>query len=234
MARYPIVLILLIGLAAVSGCRKPTTADLDERERNDSAVKAAWAASETGDLPGAELQYEAIIQANPENARAHLDLAMVLMTAEEKPVKAIYHFMRYQELRPNSEKDELIGRNIRQLTAMLGNKAARSRTGQLEQQIALLQAENESLRRAGGAYSPGTPVAFSPVPAATPPPLPVRGPFVPKGPRLYTVQPGDSLSRIAQLMYGDGERSERIYEANRGKLKSRNALQAGQVLVIPP
>jgi nucleoid-associated protein YgaU len=233
MARYPIALILAIGLTVVSGCRKSSVAELDERERHDPAVQAAWAAAEAGDIPGAESKYEAIILDNPDHARAHLDLAMVLMNAEEKPVKAIYHFMRYQELRPDSEKDELIGRNIRQLTVLIGNKVARSRMGQLEQRMALLQAENEGLRR-GNAYTPVMPAVLSPVPAVTSAPPAVRGPFVPRGPRLYTVQPGDSLSRIAQLMYGDGERSEKIYEANRGKLRSRNSLQAGQVLVIPP
>ncbi len=233
MARYPNAVILLSLLVLTSGCWKRSVADLDERERNDPAMKAAWAASEAGDLPGAEKQYEALIRGNPDNARAHLDLAMVLMTAGEKPIKAIYHFMRYQELRPDSEKDELIGRNIRQLTIMMGNKVSRSRIGQLEQQIALLQAEAENLRRGGGAYAPSTPSILTPTPAGSAPPS-VRGPFVPMGPRLYTVQPGDSLSRIAQLMYGDGERAEKIYAANQGKLKSRNSLYAGQVLVIPP
>jgi hypothetical protein len=236
-----VIMALLTGLAAAIGCRRPGLAERDEKERQDPAVQSAWAVAESGDAARAEVLYDQILLANPDMARAHLDLGTVLMDAEEKPVKSIYHFMRYLELRPETEKRELIGQNVRRLTAMLSGKVAKSRIGQLEHQVALLRTENDALKRALGiaglpVVNPAAPGYVPPAPTAGPVVAP-QGPAIaapPPGPRAYTVMPGDSLSRIAQLMYGDGMKADRIYEANRGKLKSRNTLQAGQVLVIPP
>lgn len=50
----------------------------------------------------------------------------------------------------------------------------------------------------------------------------------------YTVQAGDSLSRIAEQFYGDANQYMRIFEANRDKLTDPNKIRVGQQLVIPP
>ncbi|MBA3532429.1 MAG: LysM peptidoglycan-binding domain-containing protein, partial [Ardenticatenales bacterium] len=49
----------------------------------------------------------------------------------------------------------------------------------------------------------------------------------------YTVQSGDSLSKIAQRFYGDGSRWKTIYEANRDKISNPDMIHAGLVLTIP-
>ena len=51
--------------------------------------------------------------------------------------------------------------------------------------------------------------------------------------RTYTVQPGDSLSKISQQFYGDANQYARIFEANRDQLNNPNKIQPGQRLVIP-
>lgn len=51
--------------------------------------------------------------------------------------------------------------------------------------------------------------------------------------RTYTVQPGDSLSRISQEFYGNASQYMRIFEANKDKLTDPNAIKAGMQLVIP-
>jgi nucleoid-associated protein YgaU len=53
------------------------------------------------------------------------------------------------------------------------------------------------------------------------------------GGNTYTVQPGDSLSKIAKQFYGNANDYNKIFEANRDKLSDPNKIQAGQVLVIP-
>ena len=50
---------------------------------------------------------------------------------------------------------------------------------------------------------------------------------------MYLVQRGDSLSRIAQRQYGDSGQWRRIYDANRGTLRSPNLIYPGQRLTIP-
>ena len=49
----------------------------------------------------------------------------------------------------------------------------------------------------------------------------------------YTVQPGDSLWRIAEKAYGSGRRWRRIYEANTDKISDASKIYVGQILVIP-
>lgn len=51
--------------------------------------------------------------------------------------------------------------------------------------------------------------------------------------KTYTVQPGDSLSKIAQQFYGKAGEYNKIFEANRDKLSDPNKIQPGQVLNIP-
>ena len=60
-----------------------------------------------------------------------------------------------------------------------------------------------------------------PTPAA-PPPM-----------KTYTVQSGDSLSKIAKQFYGNANAYMKIFEANKDQLSDPNKIQIGQVLKIP-
>jgi LysM repeat protein len=51
--------------------------------------------------------------------------------------------------------------------------------------------------------------------------------------RTYTVQPGDTLSKIAKEFYGNANEYNRIFEANRNQLTDPNKIKVGQELVIP-
>jgi nucleoid-associated protein YgaU len=51
--------------------------------------------------------------------------------------------------------------------------------------------------------------------------------------RTYTVKPGDSLSKISREFYGDASQYQKIFEANRDKLRDPDKISAGQELVIP-
>ena len=49
----------------------------------------------------------------------------------------------------------------------------------------------------------------------------------------YTVQPGDTLSKIAKAKLGDATAFMKIFEANRDLLSDPNVIKPGQVLKIP-
>ena len=51
--------------------------------------------------------------------------------------------------------------------------------------------------------------------------------------RSYTVQPGDSLSKIAQRELGDADQWRRIFDANRATISNPDLIHAGQVLTLP-
>lgn len=66
------------------------------------------------------------------------------------------------------------------------------------------------------------PAAPAPEPAA---------PAVPSG--TYVVQPGDTLSKVAQKVWGRSSRWQELRDANQSVLKGRTDLQVGMVLTIP-
>jgi nucleoid-associated protein YgaU len=53
------------------------------------------------------------------------------------------------------------------------------------------------------------------------------------GAKTYTVQAGDTLSKIAKQFYGNAGAYMKIFDANKDKLTDPNKIQVGQVLKIP-
>jgi LysM domain len=51
--------------------------------------------------------------------------------------------------------------------------------------------------------------------------------------RTYTVQPGDSLSKISKQFYGDSNMYMKIFDANKDKLSDPDKIKAGMNLLIP-
>lgn len=52
-------------------------------------------------------------------------------------------------------------------------------------------------------------------------------------PRFYTVKSGDTLSAISKQYYGDANKYNKIFEANRSLLSDANDIHPGQKLLIP-
>jgi len=71
---------------------------------------------------------------------------------------------------------------------------------------------------------------------AAPEPEPPTGttPATPPTQEMYIIQPGDTLSRIAQKVYGDYRLWPTIFEANRDKIASPSLIRVGMELLIPP
>lgn len=88
---------------------------------------------------------------------------------------------------------------------------------------------------------PVPPPTRTPAPAPTraapttqKPPAPATNTAQPAaGNRRHTVQPGDTLFKIAQQYYGNRSRWRDIYAANRGVMKSETDLKVGMQLRIP-
>ena len=51
--------------------------------------------------------------------------------------------------------------------------------------------------------------------------------------RTYTVQAGDSLSKISKQFYADANKYMKIFEANKDKLTDPNKVNVGTELLIP-
>jgi nucleoid-associated protein YgaU len=348
--------LLLAGLLmSLAGCGR--AGYLDEKERGNRILTKAYEMVDLGDYKTAVMLFRKVLDSYPTLARPHLDLALVLHERENDYLRAIYHYQRYLELRPSTEKDEMIQARIQQAerafvasrvtvsgadgrTAMQlleENSSLRTRMQSLEKTVSAQETELQDLREAerrrlrdqvmaggtgvvsatvqpvvAGALPDGVqPVdraTLEPVspPVADPvrPPVPVEtvtrpvvprvpvesvpSPVVPRVPvetvtrpvvprvpvetvarpvvpevpvdtslrmpsrsgesrtavssnatdevrleRSYTVQRGDTLSRIAYKVYGDATLWRGIQEANSAVLGDSVNVRVGQVLVIP-
>ena len=52
-------------------------------------------------------------------------------------------------------------------------------------------------------------------------------------PQTYTVNKGDTLSKIAKEFYGSANRWHEIFDANRDQISNPDLIKPGQVLKIP-
>ncbi len=51
--------------------------------------------------------------------------------------------------------------------------------------------------------------------------------------RDYTIKSGDSLSKIAREFYGNAGDWQKIYQANKDKIKDPDMIHPGQKIIIP-
>jgi nucleoid-associated protein YgaU len=67
-----------------------------------------------------------------------------------------------------------------------------------------------------------------------PGPTPANTPKPETGTRRdYTIKSGDSLSKIARQFYGNANDWQKIYEANKDKIKDPDLIHPGQKIIIP-
>jgi len=227
-------LALMAGSAVSSGCSRSATS-LDARDERDSLLRRARMKDKENDIDGAIELYVKALERKPYLARAHLELGILYDKHRENYLRAIYHYERYIEMRPDAEKRDLIEGLIRQAklsyAASLPDRPSEAvdEIYRLKREIAMLRGElglQTGAPATAGPAASGRQTAGEP---GTPQPAPASPPY-----RTYQVQSGDTLSKIAQKMYSDASKWTVIYEANRAALPSPRSLKLGQTLVIPP
>ncbi len=241
-----VVLSILVG---ISGCRPgmvEVTSETDEKQYQ--LAKDYKSQGRTADALRAFLR---VTEARRNAPESHLESGNIYLNTMNDPISAIYHFKKYLQSKPNSPQ----ARQVRQLIETAQKKFAQQLPAQpyegewnrmdLMELINGLKQENNRLRRELAAtqqrlqnstsrsndadfdastqpqnvYQSNRPATISPNPSSVP--------------RVYTVQSGDSLSSISRSMYGTPSRWIDIYQANRDRLSSENALRVGQELRIP-
>jgi nucleoid-associated protein YgaU len=80
-------------------------------------------------------------------------------------------------------------------------------------------------------FKKGVEKKVTPPPAANQRPQPQQQPT--EQVSEYTIQSGDSLSKIAKQFYGDAKQWPKIYEANKDVIKNPNLIYPGQKIKIP-
>lgn len=226
----------LLALLAWSGCGRPAR-QADRSDLNDAGFREAQALEARGDLAGAQKAYREALRRDAGLARAHLGLAFLLDRPRGDYVEAVYHYDRYLELRPDSEKAAMIRQRAlaaRLVFAGLTGRDASNlvwRAAALDGQLRQVNAENAALRaRLAEVERASASTGVAAVVTATPKSVPAP----PKtAARTVTVRAGDTLRKIADRCYGDPNLWSIIYEANRATLREAGDLERGQTLVVP-
>lgn len=236
--------VIALGLLAI-GCSQSSSTDNAQHENNPYFQRAEQA-NEAQDYQTAAGLYEKALETDPLSAPAHLELGLLYDEKLADPIAAIYHYRKYLELQPNSDKQQLVEQYIERAKLTLAAKLPQATVdpdelNRLQSENAALMQDNMTLKakvaelEQAQAARPPTPVAVAPasavVPAADTP-----APAVPANPpssRTYIVQKGDTLQSLALRFYGTRSGWEKIYEANRSCLASKDQLKIGQPLTIP-
>lgn len=105
---------------------------------------------------------------------------------------------------------------------------------QVKQELSVASPAAEPAEDSGDAVAAATAANTTGEENIEPPPAaktasPAAGP----NPGTYTVQPGDTLWKIARQFYGDGNQYLKIFEANKDLLKDPDHIFPDQELVIP-
>ena len=230
---------LLVGSQV--GCSRGA-ASQDNWDERDPYLKRALARKNIDDIDGAIDLLNKALDRKPQLARAHLELGLLYDTHKQDYIRAIYHYERYLELRPDAEKKKLIEDLIRQGRLSFAASLPDPPPGAVEQiamlkreidvlkgQIASQQARVESAAAAKPAAKPAAALAPATSPALMPPkPAPAQPAM-----QTYVVQSRDTLSSIAAKLYNDPGKWKTIYDANRNTLSSPQSVRPGQTLIIP-
>lgn len=202
-----------------------------------------------------------VIDARRDAPESHFEAGYIYLHSMKDPVQAIYHFNRYLQFKPQSPQASQVRQLIETAQKEFARQLpAQPYQGELDridlmELVKSLKLENESLKRdliaaqkrvqqlenvLGEArrVPTGQVSTVAPIPQqttrraqpATPAPT---TPDPASVPRSYTVKSGDSLSSISRKVYGTPSRWIDIYQANRDRLSSENALKVGQDLRIP-
>ena len=255
--KFPLTLfsaLLLFGSLILSGCIPSSQGQSDEEKEphflaGRSRVRAA-------NYSGAIESYEKALELNPKSGAAHFELGWLLGREEGDPARAIYHYERYLQLRPNAKNIEIVKQQITACkqelarTVSLGpvserqqrdlektaeeNKRLIEENKRLSEELAKWRVSAVSQTAQLGNHSSVTPSAsrvepapqFSPQQGKTNSMTQGSSQLAPR--RSYTVRAGDTPSSIAKQF---GLKLEALQAVN-PKLDARR-LRVGQVINLP-
>ena len=201
--------------------------------------------------------FHRVIDARRAAPESHLEAGYIYLRTMKDPVRAIYHFDRYLQFKPQSPQAS----QVRQLIETAQKEFARQLPAQpyqgeldridLMELVKTLKQENDSLKRdlvaaekrvqqlenvlgqARRVPSPQASVTTTRQEQAVRSTETAASPNPEDVPRTYTVQSGDTLSTISRRFYGTPSRWIDIFQANRDRLSSENSLRVGQEIRIP-
>jgi len=231
---------LCTAVLVLAGCND-SGLSADEKEERDPLVKTGAAFMEQSQWDDAERSFKEALDKDPLMAKPHLDLALIYQQYKPNYIHAIYHYDRYLELRPDSQKAAFIREQRDKVLRALFVQAIQQSPDvqQVVAEVKRLQQENAVLKKqlstGSQAATPTAPQTATIAPETKAPETATADSTAKpqQSHQIYTVVAGDTLTKIATKFYGNAESWEPIYQANRDSLSSPSSLRVGQTLVIP-
>lgn len=257
---FPLLLLILTILAGWVGCAPSGVEIVSETDEKQYQLGQDY--KNQGRMEEALGAFERVIDARRDAPESHLEAGYIYLRTMKDPINAIYHFNRYLRLKPQSPQASQVRQLIETAQKEFARQLpAQPYEGQLDRidlmdLVKTLKQENDSLKRdlmaatarveqlenvlgqarrsTPGQTSGQTAQIQPPMIRQAPTPSPAaQTPSPSDAPRSYTVQSGDTLSTISRRFYGTPSRWIDIYQANRDRLSSENALRVGQSIRIP-
>ena len=258
LMRRIFIIVSVIFFSACSSSEITLVEEVEERQ-----FRIAKDFQSQGLYEEALIEYLSLISVRRESPESHLEVGYIYLQTLKDPIRAIYHFDRYLELKPDSERTIQVKQLIdtakleflRQLPTM-PFQTGLDRIDLLEI-IEKLKKENYELKlkhnqalnhiesiegeEAMALFSTSLNKRFSEQQSIS---LNEESNNLEslndlesvdprEVPKSYIVQPGDTLSKISKKFYGTDSRWNDIYQANRDILSSARSLREGQELLIP-
>ncbi len=139
------VMTVVLAAGLLTGCSSQVQ-EQDALEFNYPVIRKARAKLREGDKQAALELLNRAIDEKPQLAQAHLEVAQLYGDYDHNYVKAIYHYERYLELRPQTEKKEMIEGFIRKAKIAFAASMAEQVPG-LDKKVQALQDENDRLKQ---------------------------------------------------------------------------------------
>ncbi|MFO7821187.1 MAG: LysM peptidoglycan-binding domain-containing protein [Lentisphaeria bacterium] len=257
--RTAVVSLVTVCMAAIclSGCSKSGLVG----ERNPYYIKGIKYRQQS-DYRNAVSAFEKCLRLSPESVEAHLQLGMLYEDHRRQPVKALYHYQKYLELRPDGKNagvaDEAVSRIEETLAADwaglygVGTSAEeiqasvetlqRSLNNLKSQKKFLLEKLRETnrklvlaqatLHRQTGRRRKSALNGAEAGEANADRKL-VRHSDSDHEEEVYVVKKGDTLISIARSLYGKGALWDELQKYNEESLGEREELKVGEKLNVP-
>lgn len=173
--------LIVFGLAAC----QPIDKNLEAEDSRNPHFKKAEGYVEAKNYIEAVREYEAALQANPNVALAHNELGNIYGEKLGDEISSMYHYSKFLELRPTSEKRETVQALLENQKYNLATKLPNSPVANAEM-FAKLQSENANLKKeledAKSRLARAEQQQQQNAAAATPAPTPTPAPVAPVAP----------------------------------------------------
>jgi tetratricopeptide (TPR) repeat protein len=228
MLRFPVMPNWVVALCLALCCGGCIPADSHLDEEKDPHFQHGRNLVNGQDFKGAVEEFEKALETNPRSAAAHFELGWLYENKVNDYAAAIYHYQRYLQLQPDSDRSQAIDvkERIRGCKQQLANSEFPLPNSQnLQREVDRLTAENLLLRQqldAGRSQA-----AAVPAPAAAPAPAPAPKPAA-AHPKCHIVKERDTINSIAAQY---GVKAGALLQAN-PQVDPRR-LRIGQSLNLP-